>query len=73
MANMVSFFIAVIIVMVLALFYLNERPAIFVPGTFENAEVSDRCAKFREVNLEDKDIFSLGYKGRVRQILSGCF
>ena len=43
---------------------------------FEDAQVSDRCAEFRQevpdADGEDSGVWSLGYEGRIRQLLHGC-
>jgi|GEM_PF-2336144 len=71
MGKALSFFLAVLVVIVLALVYLNWGE-IHLPREFDTAE-AERCAQFREVDPEDETIFSLGYSGRIRQFLHGCF
>jgi len=39
----------------------------------ENAEESKRCAAFRQELSKDSSIWSLGYAGRIRQLVRGCF
>lgn len=41
----------------------------------DNAEVDDRCAEFR-TQIEGEEVgelWSLGYGGRIRQLIKGCF
>lgn len=71
MGKTLSFFLAVLAVVVFAFMYLNWTE-FTVPSEFDDPS-SDRCAKFRDVDPDDQEIFSLGYGGRIRQILSGCF
>lgn len=42
-------------------------------GETDNAETSDRCAEYRTTSDEDGSIWSLGYAGRVRQLVHGCY
>lgn len=63
---------AIAAIVVIAFLYLNDQPP-ERPSSFDDATVADRCAEFREVDEEDEDIYSLGYKGRIRQLLHGCF
>ena len=39
----------------------------------DNAQTSDRCAEFRQRVPDDEGEWSLGYGGRIRQLLHGCF
>lgn len=39
----------------------------------DNAETEERCAEFREELSEEDGIWSLGYAGRFRQFVRGCF
>ena len=69
---MLSFIFAIFVVMALAFLFLLYRPGA-VATPFDDARVSERCAEFEERDSEDKELRSLGYKGRIRQLLSGCF
>ncbi len=46
---------------------------------FDDANTADRCAEFRQRgdevtgDEEDEDVWSLGYRGRIKQLLNGCF
>lgn len=73
MGKTISFFVAVVIVIAFAFLYLNERSSVVVSGSFDDAQKADRCAEFRQVDPDDQRIFSLGYGGRIRQLLRGCF
>lgn len=70
MLKSLSFFLAVLAVVALSFWYLNRTP-VSLPA-FDDAEVSDRCAEFRRVDAQDEDVYSLGYGGRIRQLLHGC-
>ncbi len=57
-----------------------EERAHDIASEFDDANTTDRCAEFRmtepEVTGEDNDdesVWSLGYKGRIKQLLNGCF
>lgn len=39
----------------------------------DDATVSDRCAEFRQTAPGEESEWSLGYGGRIRQLLHGCF
>jgi len=72
MTRTILFFVGVLAIVALAFMYLNGRTP-EVPNSFDDATKVDRCAEFRQVDSEDKDIYSLGYSGRIRQLLHGCF
>lgn len=65
------------------LLYQRHGPSAVVPaytGRADDAETSDRCARYRtevagggEVAAEEEDAWSLGYGGRIRQLMHGCF
>ena len=40
---------------------------------FEDAQTSDRCAEFRRTAPGDEEEWSIGYGGRISQLLHGCF
>lgn len=68
-------FIAVIAAVVaLAFLYLEATP-VQAPSELNDATRTDRCAQYREEQNIDgnEDVYSLGYKGRIRQLLHGCF
>jgi hypothetical protein len=73
MGKTISFFIAVAVVIIFAFMFLNERSTVVVPGSFDNAQKADRCAEFKSTIDDDKDLSLLGYGGRVKQLLRGCF
>ena len=73
MGKTLSFFLAVLAVIVIAFLYLNQQPTVGLPESLDDAQKADRCAEFRVVSEEDGRIFSLGYGGRIRQLLTGCF
>ncbi len=39
----------------------------------DNAETADRCAKYRVTDGGDESTWSLGYAGRIRQLVHWCF
>lgn len=39
----------------------------------DNANATDRCAKYRMTDGGDEGVWSLGYEGRIRQLAHGCF
>ncbi len=67
------------------LLWQRHGPNAMVPeytGRVDNAEMADRCAQYRTeisrdgetVRGEDADIsWMLGYGGRIRQLIHGCF
>ena len=44
-----------------------------VVGQVDNANTADRCAQYKMPAGEDSSTWSLGYEGRIRQFLHGCF
>lgn len=40
---------------------------------FDDANTTDRCAKYRTTDDNDLTTWSLGYEGRIRQLMHGCF
>ena len=44
-----------------------------IVGEVDDAEVADRCAKYRMNDDGDESTWSLGYEGRIRQLVHGCF
>lgn len=58
---------------VLVVFFLNRSFDLNFPVEIEDATKAERCAEFREASPGDEDVFSLGYKGRIKQLWSGCF
>lgn len=39
----------------------------------DDANTTDRCAKYRMTIEDDLTTWSLGYGGRIRQLVHGCF
>lgn len=72
MAKSFPLILGVLIILGVAALYLYLSAPI-PTGSLEDANVSDRCAQFRQYDDEDKDIYTLGYAGRIRQIFHGCF
>ena len=66
-------FILGIVVFVAVIFVFFDNGPAVVPSSLDDATKADRCAKFRTVDSEDSQIYSLGYKGRIEQLLHGCF
>lgn len=64
--------VVVMAVVILALVYLNGH-SISAPKNLNDATKTERCAKFRQVDEEDNGVYSLGYGGRIRQLIHGCF
>lgn len=60
--------LVILAVMFLYLYLSSPIPS----GNFDDANVADRCAEFREYD-EDGKVYSLGYAGRIKQLLQGCF
>lgn len=44
-----------------------------IAGQVDDANTADRCAKYRMTDEGDDSTWSLGYGGRIRQLLHGCF
>ncbi|HEY4502486.1 MAG TPA: hypothetical protein VJH21_01490 [Candidatus Paceibacterota bacterium] len=66
------FILGIIAFLIIAFVFLNGKP-LPAPEGLDDATNIDRCARFRVVDTEDTDIYSLGYKGRIEQLLHGCF
>lgn len=71
MVKSLYFIFGILLVIVLAFWYLNST-ATPVPTDFSDATADDRCKQFEERDPE-LGVSSLGYKGRIRQLLHGCF
>ncbi len=39
----------------------------------DNANTTDRCARYRQNSEDDLNTWALGYEGRIRQLIHGCF
>ena len=39
----------------------------------DDANTADRCAKYRMMDDGDESTWALGYEGRIRQLVHGCF
>ena len=39
----------------------------------DDANTTDRCAKYRMTDGGDENTWTLGYEGRIRQLVHGCF
>lgn len=44
-----------------------------IAGKIDDATVSDRCAEYRLTDGNDDSTWSLGYEGRIKQLVHGCF
>jgi len=66
------FILGTLAFLIVAFVFLNGRPLPTSEGV-DDANKVDRCAQFRVVDTEDAGIYSLGYKGRIEQLLHGCF
>lgn len=68
----ILFILGVLAFIAVAFFFLNSKP-FTIPKNFNDATKTARCEKFRVVDPGDPGIYSLGYKGRIEQLLNGCF
>lgn len=73
MGKFVTFMLAVVFVMGLAFLYLNYRAGVPLFGWFDDARRAQRCGAFEQRVAGDKELTSLGYGGRLQQLLHGCF
>lgn len=71
MVKAVPFILGILLLLGAAFLYLYLTAPIPIGG-FDNANEADRCAQFREYD-EDGKVYSLGYGGRIRQLIHGCF
>lgn len=71
MVKTIGFLIGIALIVVVGFVYLNTRP-LELPSSLEDATTAERCARFRTTDTED-NVYSLGYGGRIRQLLHGCF
>ncbi len=72
MVKTIVFVVVIVAVIVVALLYVNDRP-LTGPSSLDDATKTDRCAEFRDAGLSDENDYSLGYGGRIRQLVRGCF
>ena len=76
MRRVFSILITLGIIMWIFLLWDRTRPEERVEeiaGKLDDANTADRCTKYRTTDEDDLTTWSLGYGGRIRQLVHGCF
>ena len=72
MQKVFGFLVVLGIVLWVFLVWDREQPEKYTEN-IDNANKSERCLEFKRPVDDVDGAWSLGYKGRIKQLLSGCF